>query len=168
MLHSPQDQVVEIDNAAQIYHAAYHPKSFISLDGADHMLSNVKDSLYAGEVIASWVSRYIDTPEKNPLRTSKQVAVRLEEEDGFTTEILAGPHNFVADEPESVGGHDFGPDPYELLSAALGACTAMTLRMYAARKKWDLKQVDVHIDHHKIYAKDCQQCDTQEGKIDQF
>ncbi len=168
ILHSPQDGVVEIENAAQIYHAAFHPKSFVSLNGADHMLSESRDSIYAGKVIASWAVRYMDVPKKDPLRTTKQVVARLEQEDVYTTEIVAGEHSLVADEPESVGGHDFGPDPYELLSASLGACTAMTLRMYASRKKWDLQEVTVHVDHKKVYASDCEDCDRPNSKIDQF
>ncbi|MEL6924590.1 MAG: bifunctional alpha/beta hydrolase/OsmC family protein, partial [Bacteroidota bacterium] len=154
VLHSPQDNIVEIENAAKIYHAAYHPKSFVTLDGANHMLSNKDDAYYAGTIIASWVRRYIDLPAKEDLKTDKQVVARLGET-GFTTEIRAGHHALIADEPEEIGGNDFGPDPYELLNAALGACTAMTLEMYARRKKWDLKQVKVHLSYKKDYREDC-------------
>lgn len=151
VLHSPQDKTVSVDNASNIYLAAKHPKSFISLDGADHLLSRKEDSLYVGEVIASWAKRYIDIPKKSPLRTKQQVVVRTE--DTFTTQIKTGNHAFIADEPDSVGGNDFGPNPYELLLASLGACTAMTLRMYANRKKWDLTAVNVHLNHEKTYSK---------------
>ena len=167
VLHSPQDRIVEIDNAAKIYSAAYHPKSFITLDGADHMLSDKNTAAYAGNSIASWVSRYIDLPEKEKLDTNKQVVAKLGAE-GYTTEILAGQHGLVADEPEKVGGDDFGPSPYELLSSALAACTAMTLQMYARRKKWDLKEVKVHINHGKKYVEDCETCENKNSRIDHF
>ncbi|MEM6771148.1 MAG: bifunctional alpha/beta hydrolase/OsmC family protein, partial [Bacteroidota bacterium] len=168
VLHSPQDRIVEIENAAQIYHAAFHPKSFITLDGADHMLTNKKEAAYAGEVIASWVSRYLDLPQREKLRTAQQVVVRLDDESGCTSEVLAGHHHFLADEPEEVGGNDFGPDPYELLSASLGACTAMTLRMYAKRKKWPLEEVTVHLNHAKKHYEDCMDCEEKNQKIDYF
>ncbi|MFT5802539.1 MAG: putative OsmC-like protein [Nonlabens sp.] len=166
-MHSPQDKVVEIDNAAHIYAAAYHPKSFITLDGADHMLTDKKSAAYAGNTIASWVSRYIKLPKKESLTTEKQVVAKLGEE-GYTTEILAGQHGLVADESEAVGGDNFGPSPYELLSASLAACTVMTLQMYARRKKWDLKEVKVHINHHKKYAEDRANCEEKSSKIDHF
>ncbi|MFT4668432.1 MAG: putative OsmC-like protein/alpha/beta superfamily hydrolase [Polaribacter sp.] len=167
VMHSPQDKVVEIDNAAHIYAAAYHPKSFITLDGADHMLTDKKSAAYAGNTIASWVSRYIKLPKKESLTTEKQVVAKLGEE-GYTTEILAGQHGLVADESEAVGGDNFGPSPYELLSASLAACTVMTLQMYARRKKWDLKEVKVHINHHKKYAEDRANCEEKSSKIDHF
>jgi len=167
VLHSPQDRIVEIDNAAKIYGAAYHPKSFITLDGADHMLTDKVAASYAGNTIASWVSRYIDLPKKEKLDTDKQVVAKLGSE-GYTTEILAGQHGLIADESEEVGGDDFGPSPYELLSSALAACTVMTLQMYARRKKWDLKEVKVHINHGKKYVEDCNNCDEKTSKIDHF
>ena len=167
VLHSPQDRIVEIDNAAKIYGAAYHPKSFITLDGADHMLTDKITASYAGNSIASWVSRYIDLPKKEKLDTDKQVVAKLGSE-GYTTEILAGQHGLIADESEEVGGDDFGPSPYELLSSALAACTVMTLQMYARRKKWDLKEVKVHINHGKKYVEDCGNCDKNTSKIDHF
>ena len=167
VLHSPQDRIVEIKNAAKIYGAAYHPKSFITLDGADHMLTDKVAAAYAGKLIASWVSRYIDIPKKEKLDTDKQVVAKLGG-DGYTTEILAGQHGLIADESEEVGGDDFGPSPYELLSSALAACTVMTLQMYARRKKWDLKEVKVHINHGKKYVEDCHDCDKNTSKIDHF
>jgi putative redox protein len=148
VIHSPQDTVVGIQNAKEIYHSAFHPKSFISIDGADHMLSNKKDSNYVGEVIAGWASRYIDVPEETNIKTQHQVAVSLGNE-GYTTEVVAGNHKLIADEPESVGGNDFGPAPYDFVLSGLGACTAMTLRMYADRKQWNLEKVILHLDHSK-------------------
>lgn len=167
ILHSPQDLTVEIENAARMYHAARHPKSYISLDGADHLLSDKEDSRYAGEMIASWVSRYVRRPEKKALKVEKDVAVRLGEE-GFTTDVMVRRHGLTADEPESVGGNDYGPSPYELVTAGLGACTAMTLQMYARRKKWPLKEVRVHLDHFKDHAEDCEKAEDPKSKIDYF
>ncbi|WP_235298275.1 bifunctional alpha/beta hydrolase/OsmC family protein [Portibacter marinus] len=167
ILHSPQDMVVEIENAAKIYHAAKHPKSFVTLNGANHMLNNKDDAFYTGGVIASWVKRYVELPEKEKLRTTKQVMVKLEN-DGFTTEIMAGNHGLVADEPEDIGGNDFGPSPYELLNASLGACTAMTLQMYARRKKWPLDTVKVHLSFDRRYIEDCASCEDPKSKISHF
>jgi len=167
ILHSPQDSIVEIENAAKIYHASYHPKSFVTLDGADHMLSNKTDAAYAGSLIASWVMRYLDLPKKELLKTDRQVVAKLGEV-GYTTEIMAGNHGLLADESEEVKGDDFGPSPYQILSAALGACTAMTLQMYARRKGWPLKEVKVHLDHGRRYVDDCMSCETKEAKLDHF
>lgn len=168
ILHSPQDIVVGIDNAAKIYSAALHPKSFISLDGADHLLSKKTDSIYAGKMIAAWVEKYLEpTTEKQKLVSTSKVATQTDS-GSFTTEIKAGKHHLVADEPESVGGADLGPTPYDLLSAALGACTTMTLQMYATRKKWDLQEAKVHVDHNKDYAQDCENCEKSNAKIDVF
>lgn len=168
VLHAPQDRIVSIDNAEKIYLAARHPKSFISLDGADHLLSNKEDGHYVGEVIASWVVRYLPKVETETLKSSSQVAVRLNQADAFTSEVKAGKHHFVADEPESVGGYDFGPSPYELVSSGLGACTVMTLHMYARRKKWDLQEVVCHINHHKNYEEALTATDGKPQKIDVF
>lgn len=170
VMHSPQDRIVSIDNAAHIYHLAKHPKSFITLDGADHLLSNKDDAHYAGVVIASWVNRYVDFPEEERLKTDHQVIVKLENEDLFTTDILAGSHSLLADEPISVGGNDFGPSPYELLNASLGACTAMTLHMYARRKKWPLEEVRIHLNHSKSRAHetDMQDLESNRSHIDLF
>jgi esterase/lipase len=135
ILHSPQDSIVGIDNAAALYRQANHPKSFISLDNADYLLTNRADSNYAGEVIASWASRYLDLPDRASLDSEHQtVALTGAKEAGFTTLLKAGKHFITADEPEDVGGNDFGPTPYRLLASSLAACTAMTLRMYANRK----------------------------------
>lgn len=168
LLHSPQDITVEVENAANIYQAAHHPKSFISLDGADHLLSRKADSIYAGQMISSWAMRYLDKADNEGLRSDRQVVVRLEKEDGFTSDVMVRHHGLTADEPASVGGNDFGPSPYELVSAGLGACTVMTLHMYARRKKWPLKEVKVHIDHYKDHAQDCEDLDNPKSKIDHF
>jgi len=164
VMHSPQDRVVEIDNAAQIYQAAFHPKSFVTLNNADHMLTNKDDAFYAGNVIASWVVRYIDKKVKPVLTTHKQVVAQLGN-DGFTTEIKAGSHGLIADESEDLGGQDFGPSPYELLNSALGACTVMTLQMYARRKKWDLQEAKVHLSYKRSYKEDCEACSTEERML---
>lgn len=167
VMHSPQDRIVDIANAARIYEAARHPKSFVSLDGADHLLQDKQDSQYAGNVIANWAERYLEIPVKEALRSGRDIAVRLGAE-GYTTEIMVRHHALTADEPESIGGNDFGPSPYELLSAGLGACTAMTLQMYARRKKWDLREVTVHLDHRKDYAHDLLEMKDPSSKIDHF
>lgn len=172
ILHSPQDRTVNIDEAAKIYQAAKHPKSFVSLDGADHLLSDKADSHYAGEVIAGWSSRYLRplAEKEAALKSKHSVAVRLAEE-GFTTEVMVRHHSLTADEPERIGGNDFGPNPYELVSAGLGACTAMTIQMYARRKKWIVNEVRVHLNHRKDYEVDMQNVSSggkQPEKIDHF
>jgi len=167
VLHSPQDNVVQIENAAKIYHAAYHPKSFVSLDGADHMLTDKMDAAYTGDLIAHWVKRYIKIPKPELLKTDKSVVARLGSV-GYTAEIRAGDHGLLADESEKVGGDDFGPSPYQYLSTALASCTVMTLQMYARRKKWNLESVTVHIDYAKRYAEDCEDCPDKPRKIDVF
>jgi len=169
ILHSPQDETVSIENAAKIYTAAHHPKSFISLDGANHLLSNKRDSEYVGNIIAGWVRRYINAEEKQEksIQSKSKVAV-LTSDESYTTQIKAGKHHLLADEPEDVGGDDRGPTPYDLMSSALGACTSMTLQMYAKRKKWDLKEVIVHLNHDKDYAEDCVNSEKSGAKIDQF
>ena len=169
-MHSPQDSIVNVSNAAEIFAAAVHPKSFVSLDGADHLLSAEKDSLYAGQVIGAWASRYLDIAVDCSLETSEQVVVQLPSDAGFTTRIKAGGYFLLADEPASVGGANLGPSPYGLLTAALGACTAMTIKMYARRKNWNLTDVRVHLSHNKIHASDCD-CDLlpgKSGKLDQI
>ena len=158
IMHSPQDTTVDISHAEQIYVKAHHPKSFASLDGADHLLSDPADAHYAGQLIAAWVTRYLPRdPEEDQgqLGEAKAVDVRLGAE-GFTTEVMVRHHSLVADEPPSIGGKDYGPNPYELVTAGLGAGTAMTIQMYARRKKWPVEEVDVALRHSKSYAKDLQ------------
>lgn len=170
ILHSLQDKIVGIANAEKLYKAAKHPKSFISLDGANHLLTNENDSKYVGEVIASWSSRYLDTAdETKDLKTKHQVMANLEKGDDFTTEMKAGIHYFKADEPEDFGGKNLGPSPYELVSSGLAACTAMTLQMYAKRKNWNLNGVEIHINYQKVHAEDAENCDDKKSKkIDTF
>ena len=168
IMHSPQDNTVEIKNAEEIYVAARHPKSFVSLDGADHLLMNKKDSIYAGDIISGWAKRYVDLPDQEKLRTNHQVVASLDKEDGFTTAMKVGTHFMTADEPISFGGNDFGPSPYELVSAGLSACTAMTVQMYAKRKNWPLENIEVHTSYGKDHAVDCEDCEADSAKIDTF
>lgn len=168
LLHSPQDRIVAIEHAEALYKAAYHPKSFISLDGADHLLTNTKDSRYAGTVIAAWAGRYLEFPEVAELRSDHQVVAGLGAGDGYTTLLKAGEHMMVADEPQSFGGNNFGPSPYQLVSAGLAACTAMTLHMYARRKAWPLEEVRVHTSYSKSHAEDCGNCEAEGARLDTF
>jgi len=168
VMHSPQDFTVDIKNAEEIYVAAHHPKSFVSLDGADHLLLNKADSLYAGNVIAQWASRYVDIPEVEKLNSRSDVVASLSQDAGYTTQLKLGNHYMISDEPESIGGNDFGPTPYDLLSAALSSCTAITVQMYVRRKGWDLKNIEVHTNYSKQHAVDCEHCDEDSAKIDTF
>lgn len=175
VLHSPRDRVVGIDNAAAIYRAARHPKSFVSLDPADHLLSNVRDSRYAGEIIAAWAGRYL-SPDQAAVTVpdlissgviDNRVTARTGRE-GFRTDLFANGFPLVADEPLAYGGGNEGPSPYEYLLAALGACTAMTVSMYARSKKWPLDEAVVRLSHDKVHADDCRDCDGQDRRIDHF
>lgn len=156
IMHAPFDSYVEISNAKEIYDAALHPKSFVTLDDADHLLTRGKDSKYVGDVIGTWVKRYF--PQKDnvllDVENEKLVAHLNLIEDNFTTTIQTKKHALIADEPDSVGGDDFGPSPYDLLNASLAACTTMTLKMYAKRKKWDLREVFVYITNTKKHSDD--------------
>ena len=125
IMHSPQDRIVSIKNAEELYIAARHPKSFISLDGSQHLLANKEDAAYAGNVIASWASRYLDIPKKEVPESEADVVAGLEAEDGFTTQMKAGNHTFLADEPIKAGGKDYGPTPYQFLSSGLASCTSI-------------------------------------------
>ncbi len=169
IMHSPQDNTVGIKNAEEIYVAAHHPKSFVSLDGADHLLMKKEDSIYVGKVIAGWAQRYLDINlvQKQP-NTEHQVVASLDAEDGFTTHMKVGDHYMVADEPSDVGGNEFGPSPYEFVSAGLSACTAMTIQMYAKRKGWQIDNVEVHTSYSKEHAEDCLDCENPNAKIDTF
>lgn len=168
IMHSPQDDTVGIRNAEEIYRSAHHPKSFVSLDGADHLLMNKQDSLYAGRVIAEWASRYISQPKRENLKTRHDVVASLDGDNGFTTQMKLGDHYLTADEPESYGGNNFGPTPYELVSAGLSACTVMTVQMYARRKGWEIRNIEVHTSYDKQHAVDCEECDLDSAKIDTF
>jgi len=159
VMHAPLDATVNIKEAEKIYQAAKHPKSFISLDGADHLLSNKLDADYVAATVSAWVSRYIEaeTLIKKPLVTGGNVLVE-EQDHQFTQMISTDHHQWLADEPLAVGGRNLGPDPYEHLLAGLGACTSMTLRMYAERKKLPLTNVKVELSHRRDHQADCQGC----------
>ncbi|HEV2110048.1 MAG TPA: alpha/beta fold hydrolase, partial [Gammaproteobacteria bacterium] len=170
VFHSPTDQTVDISNAADIFTAALHPKSFVSLSGADHLLSRETDSEYVGLILGAWASKYLGELGMQPLTSPAmdgEVIAHIGEEH-YRSDIYAGPHRLTADEPKDAGGTDTGPNPYGLLTAALGACTSITVRMYADRKQWPLKGLTVRLKHDKIYAKDCQECENKEGKVDNF
>ena len=154
VLHAPMDRTVDIDNAAQIFQAARHPKSFVSLDDADHLLTRSADSAYAAEVISAWATRYVGKPPPRSASEPGEVVVEEIGEGNFQVEVLAGGVRFLADEPVEVGGLGAGPTPYDLLCAALGACTAMTVRMYARRKEWPLRRVRVCVGHARTKEED--------------
>jgi putative redox protein len=170
ILHSPADTVVDMENATHIFTTARQPKSFISLNKADHLLTNRNDADYAGAVLAAWAMNYFvisdqpETHDKPATASGKQVIVSTGQ--GYRTEIQAGKHTLLADEPTSAGGTDTGPDPYALLLAGLGACTSITLRMYADHKQWPLENIVVRLRHQKIHAIDCTACESDTGKID--
>lgn len=166
-LHSPQDKIVDISNAAELYQSAHHPKSFISLDGADHLLSVENESIYAGELISTWSKKYL--PEKITENDIKghQVKVRLFG-DKYTSEIKTPFHHLLADEPKDVGGDNLGPTPYDLLMASLGTCTVMTLKMYAERKGWDLKEIVTYLDHDKVHKEDSEDFEKKGSKVSRF
>jgi putative redox protein len=176
IFHSPTDDTVGIDNASHIFLAAKHPKSFISLAGADHLLSRRSDDAYVAQVIAAWAARYLDMGVEDLAAGDEPaddtppgvVAERETRRGKFQQEVVLGRHRLLADEPVKDGGLDSGPGPYDLLLAALGACTSMTVRLYADLKQIPLKRTRVRLRHEKIYAKDCAECETKEGKIDRI
>ena len=170
VFHAPRDDYVDIENAAQIFLAAKHPKSFVSLDDADHLLTLHEDASYVADVLAAWVDRYLPAAEtgSDDAAEAGEVTVAENGVGKYGQDITVGPHLLHADEPPAVGGSNTGPTPYQLLSAALGACTTMTMRMYADRKKWPLERSSVTIRHDKIHAQDCEECETREGKVDSF
>ncbi len=171
IFHSPRDTIIDIDNAARIFMTAKHPKSFVSLDDADHLLTRQSDAAYVAAVLAAWASRYLDNAAVDDSAftiESGTVLVQETREGKFTQTIRAGKHRLRADEPPSAGGNDSGPGPYDLLLAGLGACTAMTIRMYADFKQLPLEKVTVRLKHEKIHAQDCAECETRDGKIDKI
>ncbi len=172
VLHAPRDAVVGIDNATRIFMAAKHPKSFVTLDTADHLISDPRDADYAAEVIAAWVGRYVPLAPPAPPPGAPEGVVRVAEADpaGFLQDVTVGArHRLVADEPEAYGGTDQGLSPYGFLAAGLGACTSMTIRMYARRKGWKLSHVSVDVTHDKVHAQDAGQTNGGPGeKVDRF
>lgn len=169
--HSPTDATVGIDNASRLFLAAKHPKSFVSLDGADHLLTREEDAVFAADIIASWAQKYVDTPQRRPAPKAKPGVVIVSETGAGKYEnwIVANGHVSLAGEPPSVGGTGNGPTPYDLLSASLGACTSMTLRMYADRKAWPIDDIIVEVTHAKDHAADCEACvEGQDVKVDIF
>jgi putative redox protein len=166
-LHSPQDKIVDISNAAELYQNAHHPKSFVSLDGADHLLSDEIESKYAGELISTWSKKYLPVEIKENDIKGHQVKVRLFGE-SYTSEIKTPFHHLLADEPKDVGGANLGPTPYDLLMASLGACTVMTLKMYTQRKGWDLKEINVYLDHEKVHKVDSEDFEKKGSKVSRF
>ncbi len=181
VMHSPVDAVVGIDNARRIFQAAVHPKSFVSLDDADHLLlSKPADAAYVAALLGAWAGRFVGLADGAESTESAAGAATAEATDepptgevwvrggaqGFEHQVLAGHHRQIADEPLDFAGTDRGPAPYDYLLAALGACTGMTLRMYAGRKKWPLTGVEVRLRHSKIHAQDCAECESVGGKVD--
>lgn len=180
VFHSPVDQVVSIDEATRIYVAAKHPKSFITLDQADHLLSNKGDANYVAAVITAWVSRYLadsfssesastNSRQNDALPVIQPGTVIVRERDKkFAREIFTQQHHLVSDEPVEQGGADSGVNPYELLLAALGSCTSMTLRMYANHKKLDLEDIEVTLRHSRVHLDDCETCDDKNTLVDKI
>ena len=173
-MHSPVDTTVDADNARRIYDTARHPKSFVALDGADHLLTKPADATFVAGMLATWASRYAFDPVPEPSVPSPAadpaeglVVVSESGTGDFAQNIMIGRHRLTADEPEPIGT-DTGPSPYDFLLAGLGACTSMTVRMYAERKKWPLQKVTVTLRHSRIHAQDCADCDTAIGQVDRI
>ncbi|WP_372728731.1 alpha/beta fold hydrolase [Nocardioides sp.] len=167
VMHSPTDETVDVDNARRIFEAARHPKSFVSVDGANHLLTGPADARFAADVIAAWVERYLDADDSPASGEVEDGSVVVAETSvgHLTQRITVGGHELVADEPTPLGD-DTGPSPYDLVLAGLGACTSMTLRMYADRKQWPLERVTVSLNHSRIHAEDCADCETRTGHLD--
>jgi uncharacterized OsmC-like protein/alpha/beta superfamily hydrolase len=170
VMHAPGDDIVGIDNASHIFLAAKHPKSFVSLADADHLLGNPRDAAYVADMIAAWAGRYLDTEAAPAVAATEPgiVVVTETRASKFQQIVTAGRHSLTADEPVAAGGLDSGPNPYDLLLAGLGACTAMTLRLYADRKQLPLERVSVKLTHSRIHAEDCETCETKEGMLDRI
>jgi uncharacterized OsmC-like protein/fermentation-respiration switch protein FrsA (DUF1100 family) len=172
IMHSPTDDTVSIDNATRIFVAARHPKSFVSLADADHLLTGKRDAAYVADVIAAWAERYLDPVAPEPAvdlgELPRNVMVRETRNSKFQQTVSVGPHRMLADEPVAAGGEDTGPGPYDFVLAGLGACTSMTMRLYADRKSLPLERVTVTLKHSKIYAEDCAECETKAGMLDQI
>jgi uncharacterized OsmC-like protein/fermentation-respiration switch protein FrsA (DUF1100 family) len=163
--HAPRDEYVGIDNATAIFSAARHPKSFLSLDTADHLVTKREDAIYLADVIAAWSSRYLPAADAAAALPPGLVEVRETLTGPLAQQVRAGRHVFMAGEPVSVGGDDAGPGPYDYLLAALGACTSMTMRLYAERKGIKAERFSVRLSHRRVHAADCVDCETKEGNI---
>jgi putative redox protein len=169
VMHAPTDEIVGIDNARRIYDAAKHPKSFVSLDGADHLLTRHEDAVFVAEIVSAWARRHLSRPRAKAAEDAPAgVRVRATEEGTFQHVVQSGRHRLIADEPASYGGLDSGPSPYDFLAIGLAACTSMTLRLYAERKGWQLPPFTVEVSHGKVHAQDCAECEGREGKVDRF
>ncbi len=169
IMHAPLDDIVDIGNASELFMMARHPKSFLSLDTADHLLSRAEDAHYAGTALAGWASHYlpVSLPQDAPTGAPGET-VAVTDIGGFFTEMSVAGHAMIADEPVSLGGTDMGPSPYDLLSAALASCTTMTLRMYAEHKGLDLSSITASVSHGKVHEKDCEDCENASAKVDEF
>ncbi|GAU86275.1 bifunctional alpha/beta hydrolase/OsmC family protein [Bosea sp. BIWAKO-01] len=163
--HAPRDEYVGIDNASQIFAAARHPKSFLSLDTADHLLRKRQDAIYIADAIAAWASRYLARDKEVTPLPPGIVEVRETRTGPLAQHVRAGSHVLLAGEPVALGGDDAGPGPYDYLIAALGACTSMTMRLYADRKGLAADRFAVRLSHNKVHAQDCADCETKEGTI---
>jgi len=167
VFHAPFDATVAVEQATQIFTAAKHPKSFISLDSADHLLSKLEDAQYVANAITSWVERYLpDIPATDKPDVPGGEVLIGEGNKRFLCDVTSDDHAWVADEPKRVGGDNLGPDPYEHLLAALGSCTSMTIRMYANHKEWPLEDIQVQLEHTREHARDCADCDDKPAQID--
>lgn len=165
IMHAIDDEVVEIEQGQKLFSACSHPKNFISLDGADHFLSEVRDAAFAASMITPWMMRYLE-PERPSLPETGGPVITQTGLEHYRTLIKARHHHLSADEPVDVGGKDVGPTPYELLIASLGTCTGITLRMYADRKKWPLEGIKVHLTHKKVHEEDCLNCEDKDARLD--
>src|SRR6202050_3526662 len=172
IMHAPTDDTVGIDNATRIFVAAKHPKSFVSLAGANHLLDERRDAAYVADVIAAWVTRYLDPAATEQMvitgEAPRTVVVRETRNSKFQQSVSMGPHQMLADEPVAAGGEDTGPGPYDFVLAGLGACTSMTMRLYAERKSLPVERTTVTPSHRKIHAEDCAECETEAGMLDQI
>lgn len=172
IMHAPTDGTVSIDNATRIFVAAKHPKSFVSLADADHLLTDRRDANYVADVIAAWAERYVEPAAMDhaaeTTEAPRKVVVRETRASKFQNTVSIGPHHLLADEPAAAGGEDSGPGPYDFVLAGLGACKSMTMRLYADRKSFPLERATVTLSHSKVYAKDCAECETKEGMLDQI
>ncbi len=166
VLHSPIDETVSISEAERIYKAAHHPKSFVSLDNANHLLTRAQDAEYVANLISSWSSRFLPGADDTRPEVAKGEVSVSERDHKFTLDVYSDSHHWRADEPTGVGGNNTGPDPYEHLLAAVGSCSAMTVRMYASRKKWPLENVQITLRHNRKHVTDCEGCDEKPMQLD--